>query len=82
MHFVRYLQVLGKILSPDVTELSAYFLNCRLKLSRTYTVSMAFYLNRQKAVRGHQVIINGNSLPFIPAPNYLGVKSDSPLTFP
>ena len=67
-------------LSQDMSTLSAYFQNWRLKLSHIKTVTAAFHLNNRKTKRELKVYNNDRLLSFCPTPTYLGVKLDKSLT--
>ena len=68
-------------LSQDMSTLSAYLQICRLKLSHTKTVTVAFHLNNREAKCELKVYNNCRLLPFYPTPTYLAVKLDKSLTF-
>ena len=74
-------KVLERTLSEDMTTLSAYLQNWRLKLSHAKTVTAAFYLHSREANGELKVKNNGKILPFYPVPTYLGVKLDRALTY-
>ena len=68
-------------LSQDMSTLSAYLQNWRLKLSHTKIMTTAFHLNDREAKRELKVYNNDRLLPFSPTPTYLAVKLDRSLTF-
>ena len=70
-----------KILSEDMTALSAYLQIWWLKLSHVKTVTAAYHLYNREAKRELKVKNNGKILPFCPVPTYLGVKPGRALTY-
>ena len=68
-------------LTADMSTLSTYLKNWRLKLSMAKTLSSAFHLNNREANRDLNIMVNNNRLQFQAAPTYLGVKLDRTLTF-
>ena len=81
LHFSGNWKDLEGTLSQDISTLSAYLQNWRLKLNHIKTMTAAFYLNNREAKRELKVYNNGRLLPFCPTPTYLGVKLDKSLTF-
>ena len=68
-------------LTADMTILSTYLENWRLKLSIAKTMSSVFHLHNKEANREINITVNGNRLQFQSAPTYLGVKLDRTLSF-
>ena len=75
------LQTIGRVLSQDMTTISRYFQDWRLKLSHRKTATVPFYLNNREAKRELAVYNNNNLLPYCFTPTYLGVKLDRSLMF-
>ena len=70
-------------LTADMTILSTYLENWRLKLSIAKTMSSVFHLHNREANREINITVNGNRLQFQSAPTYMGVKLDrTPLVSP
>ena len=68
-------------LTADMTILSRYLTNWRLKLSVGKTMSSVFHLNNREAKRELKVKVNDTTLQFEATPTYLGVKLDRSLTY-
>ena len=80
-HIVALLQSLYINQTADMTILSTYLENWRLKLSIAKTMSSVFHLHNREANREINITVNGNRLQFQSAPTYLGVKLDRTLSF-
>ena len=65
-------------LSQDMSTLTLYPRQWRLKLSDGKTVSTVFHLNNKEAKCKLDVYINTRRLNFQPTTTYLGVKGQSP----
>ena len=72
---------IGETLSQDMSILSTWLKQWRLKLSEAKTVSATFHLNNREAKRELNVNINGRRLTCQRTPTYLGVKLDRTLTY-
>ena len=81
VHSAKRWDTLEETLSQDMTILSSYLQNWRLKLSKAKTMSAAFHLNNMEARRELRITVNGAPLPFCPEPKYLGVTLDRSLTY-
>ena len=68
-------------LSQDMSILSTWLKQWRLKLSEAKTVSATFQLNNREAKREFNVNISGRRLTCQRTPAYLGVKLDRTLTY-
>ena len=68
-------------LSQDMSILSTWLKQWRLKLSEAKTVSATFHLNNREANRELNVNISGRRLTCQRTPTYLGVKLDRTLTY-
>ena len=65
----------------DMSILSTWLKQWRLKLSEAKTVSATFHLNKREAKRELNVNISGRQLTCQRTPTYLGVKNDRTLTY-
>ena len=72
---------LEKTLNQDMTTISLYLQNWRLKFRKSKTVSTAFHLNNREAKRELNIIVDGNSLPYNSTPTYLGITLNRTLTY-
>ena len=81
VHSAKKWETLEGTLSQDMTNLSSYLQNWRLKLSKAKTVSAAFHLDNKEARRELNITVDGEPLPFCPEPKYLGVTLDRSLTY-
>ena len=70
-----------EILSQDMSILSTWLKQWRLKLSEAKTVSATFHLNTRDTKRELNVNISGRRLTCQRTPTYLGVKLDRTLTY-
>ena len=68
-------------LTQDMSILSSWLKQWRLKLSEAKTVSSTFHLNNREATRELHVNISGRRLTCHRTPTYLGVKLDRTLTY-
>ena len=68
-------------LTQDMSILSSWLKQWRLKLSEAKTVSSTFHLNNREAKRELNVNISGRGLTCHRTPTYLGVKLDRTLTY-
>ena len=68
-------------LSQDMSILSNWLKQWRLKLSEAKTVSATFHLNNRETKRELNVNISGRRLTCQRTPTYLGVKLDRTLTY-
>ena len=68
-------------LTQDMSILSSWLRQWRLKLSEAKTVSSTFHLNNREAKRELNVNISGRRLTCHRTPTYLGVKLDRTLTY-
>ena len=68
-------------LTADMTIMSTYLRNWRLKLSIGKTLACVFHLNNREAKRELKVEVDNKFLQFQTAPTYLGVKLDRSLTY-
>ena len=68
-------------LTQDMSILSSWLKQWRLKLSETKTVSSTFHLNKREVKRELNVNISGRRLACRRTPTYLGVKLDTTLTY-
>ena len=71
---------LSDTLTNDLTNLNKYFINWRLKMNETKTVSSNFHLANRLANIQLEVKCAGNIIPFEKSPKYLGVTLDRSLT--
>ena len=72
---------LSDTLTNDLTNLNKYFINWRLKMNETKTVSSNFHLANRLANTQLKVKCAGNTIPFEKSPKYLGVTLDRSLTY-
>uniref|UniRef100_A0A8C5B7A4 Reverse transcriptase domain-containing protein n=1 Tax=Gadus morhua TaxID=8049 RepID=A0A8C5B7A4_GADMO len=72
---------LNDTLTDDLTNLNKYFINWRLKMNETKTVSSTFHLANRLANIQLEVKCAGNTIPFEKSPIYLGVTLDRTLTY-
>ena len=68
-------------LPADMTTMSTYLRNWRLKLSIGMTLACVFHLNNREAKRELKVEVDNKFLQFQTAPTYLGFKLDRTLTY-
>ena len=68
-------------LTQDMSIVSSWLKQWRLKLSEAKTVSSTFHLNNREAKRELNVNISGRRLTCHRTPTYLGVKLDRTLTY-
>ena len=71
----------GETLTQDMSILSSWLKQWRLKLSEAKTVSSTFHLNNREANRELNVNISGRRLTCLRTPTYLGVKLYRTLTY-
>ena len=68
LHSEEQCNALEGILSQYVNTLTTYLQNWKRKLSKTKTVSAAFYLNNKEARRELSITTDGQFLPFCTEP--------------
>ena len=68
-------------LTQDMSILSFWLNQWRVKLSEVKTVSSTFHLNNREAKRELNVNISGRRLTCLRTPTYLGVKLDRTMTY-